>query len=67
MNDKPLKLLAVTFVALLVVGFSPLVDGDSGWKDTLGAIVWWSITVLGVALLVLGTIAFVRSRKRVSA
>jgi hypothetical protein len=64
MNDKLLKPLAGLFIALLVVGFSPLVDADSGWKYTLGGIVWWSIFVLGAVLLVLGTIAFARSRKQ---
>ena len=64
MPHKALKPLAAILIALLVIGFSPLVDGDSGWKYTLGEIVWWSITVLFVALLVLGAYAFAQSRKR---
>jgi predicted membrane channel-forming protein YqfA (hemolysin III family) len=54
-----LKPLAGLFIALLVVGFSPLVDAESGWRETLGGIVWWSIFVLGGVLLVLGTVAYV--------
>ena len=62
MNDKLLKSLAGTFIALLLIGFSPLVDSDTGWKNTLGGIVWWSIIALGTALLVLGAIAY-RARR----
>jgi hypothetical protein len=63
MPDKALKPLALVFVALLVVGFSPLVDAESGWKDTLGGIVWASIIVLGVVLLALGAYAFTHTRR----
>ena len=58
MSDKALKPLAGIVVVLLVVGFSPLVDADSGWKDTLGGIVWAAIFVLGAALLVLGALTY---------
>ncbi len=58
MTHKALKPLAGVLIALLIVGFSPLADAESGWKETLGGIVWWSIFVVGAALLVLGGIAF---------
>lgn len=63
MTHNALKPLAGVLIALLVVGFSPLVDAESGWKETLGGIVWWSILVLGAALLVLGGIAFATRRR----
>jgi hypothetical protein len=63
MTDKALKPIAGVLIALLIVGFSPLVDAETGWKETLGGIVWWSIFVLGAALLVLGGIAFAARRR----
>ena len=63
MTHQALKPLAGVLIALLIVGFSPLVDAESGWKYTLGGIVWWAIFVLGAALLVLGGIAFAKRRR----
>jgi len=62
-TDRALKPLAGVLVALLIVGFSPLVDAESGWKESLGGIVWWAIFVLGAALLVLGAISFAARRR----
>jgi hypothetical protein len=64
MADKALKPLAGVVIALLIIGFSPLVDAESGWKSTLGEIVWWSIIVTGVALLTLGAVAYAGRRSR---
>ena len=63
MPHNALKPLAVALVALLVVGFSPLVDAESGWKETLGSIVWFGIFALAAVLLVLGALAFAKDRR----
>jgi hypothetical protein len=63
MADKILKPLAAVVIVLLIIGFSPLVDADSGWKSTLGEIVWWAIIVTGAALLALGAFAFATRRR----
>jgi len=49
--------LGVLFVGLLIVGFSPLVEGESGWKNTLGDIIWTGIFLTALALVVVGVLA----------
>jgi hypothetical protein len=63
MAHTALKPLTGLMIALLIVGFSPLVDADAGWKHTLGTVVWWAIIATGVVLLVVGAIAFATRRR----
>ncbi len=63
-NRNLLAGLAGLFVVLLIVGLSPLVEGDSGWKNTLGDVIWSGIFLTLAALVVLGVATVVRSRRR---
>lgn len=54
------KSTATLFAALVIVAASPLVDADSGWKNTLGDFVWTGIFVAFAVLLLLAIAAVVR-------
>jgi hypothetical protein len=59
-----LKATAVLFAGLVIVGFSPLVDSDSGWKNTLGDVIWTGIFVSAAALVALAIATGVTRARR---
>jgi hypothetical protein len=63
LTARALRPLAGLLVALLIVAFSPLVNSDTGWKNTLGGIVWWAIIAVVAALVVAGVHQFVLRRR----
>ena len=64
LTARALRPLAVVLVVLLIVGFSPLVNSDTGWKNTLGSIVWWAIIAVAATFVVLVVVDLVHRRRR---
>ena len=48
------------FVICLAVAFSPLTDGDTGWKNTVGDVVWTGMFVSLPVAIVAGIAAVTR-------
>ncbi|HVR33515.1 MAG TPA: hypothetical protein VMS74_12525 [Acidimicrobiia bacterium] len=52
------------FVVLVILAFTPLVDGGEGtWQNTVGDVVWTGIFVTFAAFIVLGIMWLVRRRR----
>lgn len=51
--------LALLLVVLMAVAFSPLTDGDTGWRNTVGDVVWTGMFLVFAALVFLGLAALV--------
>lgn len=56
------KGLAALLVVLALIAVSPLIDAESGWKNTLGDIVWTGMFLTVAALVVVGVAAIVRRK-----
>ena len=56
------KGLGALLVILALVAVSPLVDAESGWKNTLGDIVWTGMFLTIAALAAVGVTAVVRHK-----
>ena len=62
-TNTAFKVLSVALLALLVVAFTPLADGDPGtWQNTVGDIVWSGIFLAFAGLLVTAALALSRRR-----
>lgn len=64
-RTRILRVLAVAMVALMAIAFSPLTDGDTGWRNTVGDVVWTGMFIVFGGLVALGiavAVAQLRSR-----
>lgn len=62
--NTALKAFSLLLLALLVVAFTPIAEGESGtWQDTVGDIVWSGIFLAVAALLITAALALSRRRR----
>ena len=54
MRSRMAKILAVAMVLLMGVAFSPLTDGETGWRNSVGDVVWTGMFVVFALLVGLG-------------
>ena len=62
--DRIAKILSGTMALLVVIAFSPLTDGDTGWRAAVGDVVWTGMFLVFAALVAVVAAILLGGRRR---